>query len=116
MPKYSYEYVKYHFTEEEKKEIASTMATKVTELKQLEDDKKAVTSSFKSKIDEVQAQINIAANNITTGYEMRNTKCEIEIDPVAKVVNYLDPETGKILKTRKAQSEDLQMEMVKTNL
>ena len=40
-PKYENEFIKYTFTDEEKKEIASEMAQKIVTLQQTEDDLKA---------------------------------------------------------------------------
>jgi hypothetical protein len=60
------EYVKYHFSETEKKEIATEMAQKVTDLNGAEDEKKAIASDFKSRIDGLQANINAAATKLNT--------------------------------------------------
>ncbi len=79
------QYLKYKFAEAELREISKEMAQNVGELNQMEDDKKAVTSDFKAKIDGIQATINNCANKITSGFEMRRQECEIRPDYEGKV-------------------------------
>ena len=110
--KYSMEYIKYILNEDEKKEIAITMAQKVTELNQAEDDKKSVVSDFKSRIDGLQAEVNRSATLLNNGYEMRNMKCEIISDYDAKVFRYVRTDNGETIKERKMKSEDLQRKVI----
>jgi hypothetical protein len=70
-PKYENEFIKYLFTESEKKEIAADMAQKIVTLQQTEDDLKAIKSDYKSQIDGVQAGINSAATWCPGGYQQR---------------------------------------------
>jgi len=49
-PKYENEFIKYVFTDEEIKELATEMAQKIVTLQQIEDDLKAIKSDFKSRI------------------------------------------------------------------
>ena len=52
----------------------------------LEDEKKAVMSQYKAKLDESQAQINKLSGLVTDGFEMREVECE---------AHYHKPERGK---------------------
>ena len=104
------EYVKYTFTEDEKKEIASEMAQKVTELQQAEDDKKAVMSDFKSNIDRIQATVNNSATKLCSGYEMRKIKCEIVPNWNKKVWEYIREDNGKLAREKPMTADDLQMQ------
>ena len=104
------EYVKYRFTENEKKEIASEMAQKVSELQQAEDDKKAIMSDFKSKIDGIQANVNNAATKLNSGYEMRSVKCEIMPNWAKKVWEYIREDNGTVAREKAMTADDLQMQ------
>ena len=105
------EYVKYKFSEDEKKEIAAEMAQKVSELQQAEDDKKAIMSDFKSKIDGIQANVNNAATKLNSGYEMRSIKCEIVPRWDEKVWEHIREDTKTVARTKPMTADDLQMQL-----
>ena len=107
--KVSSEYLKYVFTEKEKSEIAIDMAQKVSELNQAEDQRKAIASDFKSKIDGLQATINHAAVRLNNGYEMRSIECEVIPNWEEKIWEYVRSDTGEVAKTTEMSPEDLQM-------
>ena len=108
---YSNEYCKYILNDDEKKEIALTMAQKVSELNQAEDDKKSVMSDFKSRIDGLSAEVNRSATLLNNGYEMRNIKCEIIPDYPSRLFRFVRTDNGEEAKTRKMTTDDLQMEL-----
>lgn len=109
-PKYENEFIKYVFTEPEKKDIANEMAQRIVNLQQAEDDKKAIMSDYKSQIDGIQAGINSAATKMTSGYEMRSTKCQVIPNYPKKVWEYNRVDTGELVKEKNMTSNDLQME------
>jgi hypothetical protein len=109
-PKYENEFIKYTFTESEKKDIAAEMAQKIVTLQQTEDDLKAIKSDYKSQIDGVQAGINSAATKLTAGYEMRSTKCQVMPNYAKKVWEYIRVDTGALVKEKGMTSNDLQIE------
>ena len=109
---YSNEYCKYILSEDEKREIALTMAQKVSEVNQAEDDKKSVMSDFKSRIDGLSAEVNRSATLLNNGYEMRNIKCEIIPDYTEKVFRFIRVDNGEEAKTRKMTTDDFQMSLV----
>jgi len=109
-PKYENEFIKYVFADEERKELATEMAQKIVTLQQTEDDLKAIKSDYKSRIDVNQAGINLSATRLTSGYEMRSTKCEVRPDYAKKVWEYIRVDTGEIAKTKDMTADDLQME------
>jgi hypothetical protein len=109
-PKYENEFIKYTFTESEKKDIAAEMAQKIVTLQQTEDDLKAIKSNYKSQIDVIQAGINSAATKLTAGYEMRSTKCQVVPNYPKKVWEYIRVDTGVLVKEKGMTSNDLQME------
>lgn len=107
---FSNEYIKHFFTDDEKKEIAIEMAQKVSELQQAEDDKKAVMSDFKSKIDGFQANVNSAATKLNNGYEMKTIKCEVVPDWTNKIWKYIRTDNMEVLKEKGMTTDDLQMQ------
>ena len=109
-PKFENEFIKYVFTESEKKDIAAEMAQKIVTLQQTEDDLKAIKSDFKSQIDGVQAGINSAATKLTSGYDMRSIKCQVVPNYLKKVWEYIRVDTGEMVKKKSMTSNDLQME------
>jgi len=109
--KKSSEYLKYSFTEPEKAEIAVEMAQKVAELNQVEGQLKAIKSQYKSKVDVLQGEINLAAEKLNTGYEMRSVKCEVTPNWEEKIWEYIRLDTGEFVRTEEMSVEDLQMRL-----
>ena len=106
--KYENEFIRYTFTESELKEIAGEMAQKIVNLQQADDDKKAIMSDLKSQIDGIQAGINSAATKMTSGYEMRLVKCQVVPNYDKKVWEYIQADTGIMVKEKGMTSNDLQ--------
>lgn len=102
------EYCKYQFNQDEKKELSEEMAQKVVELAQLEDDRKAVASDFKGRIDGVKAQINSAATKLNNGYEMRQIKCEVTRDYTLKKIFIVRTDNDETVREKDMNSDDLQ--------
>lgn len=78
--------LRYDFTATETHDHALELAKKNQELAQLEDQKKSVISSYKARIDEVQARINALSEKVTTGWETRDIECRVA---------YHQPQEGK---------------------
>ena len=108
---FSNEYIKHSFTDDKKAEIAIEMAQKVSELSSAEDDKKAVMSDFKSRIDLLQANVNSAATKLNNGYEMQNIKCEIVPDWDKKVWQYFRVDDESLVREKPMTADDLQMKL-----
>ena len=105
------EYLKYEFTEAEKKDLAGDLAQKVAALQRAEDEKKAIMSDFKSQIDGVQAHINNLATKFNNGYEMRQIECEVIPNIDHKVWETYRCDTGERVKTKAMTQTDLQGDM-----
>jgi len=103
---HSDEFVKFILTEAEKRDLATDMARKVAELNQAEDEKKAIMSDLKSKIDGLAAAVNSAATKLNNGYEYRTVSCEIDRDYKAKLVRYWFDE--QIVKEKLMAQNELQ--------
>jgi len=109
--KKSSEYLKYSFTEPEKAEIAIEMAQKVAEVNQAESQLKAVKSQYTGKINILQAELNLAAEKLNTGYEMRSVKCEVVPNWEEKIWEYVRLDTGEFVRAEEMSVEDLQMRL-----
>lgn len=70
--------LKYVFTPKEKEEIGIELANKTQEQRSLEDEKKSITSTYASRINEAKEQITQAANKVASGYELRQIECEVQ--------------------------------------
>ncbi len=83
--------LRHAFTPAETIEIAKKMAEASRELNQAEDEKKAVTSQLKAKVDGISARVTEYAGKINSGFEYRNTQV---------LVKYHTPKTGQKRLTR----------------
>ena len=105
------ELCKYSFSEEEKKEFSVNMANKISEFHEVTDQKKAVMSDFKSKLDALSAEINTMARKVKDGYEMRYMDCEIRKDYDKKIVSYVRVDNDEVVRTRIMTEEDMQLKL-----
>ena len=100
--------VRVKLTENEIRVIAETLARKIGEKKQLEDEKKSLVSEMTAKINEASAAINYLAATHSTGYEMRDMECEIEYNISKKTRAVIHPITGETVATRPLESWELE--------
>jgi len=105
------EYVKYQFSEDELKDLSNSMARKVSEKNEVEDQKKSVNSDFKAKIDGADAEINGLARKVQDKYEMRYMECEIIIDHKKKKVMSERLDTKEIVRERDMTEDELQQKL-----
>jgi len=70
------EYLTVPFTEKELRNKSGELASKTQEVKNLENRKSSVVASIASSIKEVRARIDVLAENIRSGSEMRDVRCE----------------------------------------
>ena len=83
--------LKYLFSDREKLILAGELANKQQELRQLEDQKKSINSEYASRINIAREHININADKLASGYEMREIDCKVQ---------YHTPEQNKKLLLR----------------
>ena len=106
---YCTQWCKYKFNEDEMRKIAETLAHKTQDLEMIEEEKKAVVSAFKERIDRVSAEQRAAARKYKNGYEMRNIECEVQRDYDAGVIRYIRTDTGEV-------ASEVQMTMAERQL
>ena len=104
-------FLKYVFTEEEKRGLAENMVRKVTEAEDLEDQKKAVTSEYTAKINSAQAEAQSTAKKLTSGFEMRSVDCEEQLDYDQKKVTTIRLDDGEIVENRTMSNLELQQSL-----
>ena len=102
------EFCRYVFSDKEKKEIAAAMAQAISELKRKEDDLRSVKSEFKSEMDALNAAINKAAEELNSGYAMRNVECTVRADFEGKVWRVYRDDTHEQVREVKMSVDDLQ--------
>lgn len=97
------------FSEKEIREKSRQLAEACQERGHIEDEKKAVMSDYKSKLDSKEAEINTLAGDIQRGFNMKTNLCEVKKDFSKGVKHYLFD--GKRVGTEKLTAKDHQAEL-----
>lgn len=100
--------IKHILTQEERNEMAFSLAEKQLEKNMLEDEKKSVTSSYKAKIDAKNAEINVLSGNVKDGYVFVSIYSDRRKNTVTRQWEWWNPETGEIVKTEPFSPKDYQ--------
>lgn len=106
------EFLEYKFNEQELKEISSELARATSEQNNLENEKKAVMSEFKAKIDTKAAERQKLAGHINTGCEYRYIDCEMMMNTPKvgrKTLTRLD--TAEVVWEKEMSKEELQLRL-----
>jgi hypothetical protein len=109
-------FLKYHYTPEEKTEIAERLAQKTQALARVEDDKKSAAAQFKSQAESIQKDINLCAVQYQSGYEMRDIECRVVMDYEAGLVRHYRTDNGDLAQERKLTQSERQMRLDEFNL
>jgi hypothetical protein len=99
----------YVFSEEEKRQMAQELANKNIEIAGLEDEKKAVMSSFKARIDAATANVNLLATHLAQGKKQIFYKCYLDFDRTRKMRLWKEQKTHKVIKEEPMREEDQQV-------
>ncbi len=89
---------RYQFTEDERRDMGLQLSRAVQESGLIEEQKKQIMSEFKAKLDAVQANSSSLAIKIGNGYEMRETRCRVELFPTEGKKRFFLPETDELIK------------------
>jgi hypothetical protein len=89
-------YLRYDFTATEIYELSMKLANKTQDKSRVVEEKKSVTSQYKSQLDALDAELSGYSSKVANGYEMRKVECEIL---------YHKPEQGKKTIIRKDTNE-----------
>lgn len=102
VPKHEKRWLRYDFSAVEVHDLSMEMANKTQELNQVAQEKKSVTSSFKSKMDTLSVSVNSLADKVSSGYEIREVQCDIK---------YHWPKQGMKTLTRKDTNAKIEEKM-----
>lgn len=105
------EFLRYHFNEDEKKDLAQGMAQSVIKVRDLEEEKKTITSQFASQINEANAKANSAAQKLESGFEMRMIDCEERWNYKTKTITVIRLDTGEEVRERTMNNRECQKDM-----
>ena len=108
-------YLKYQFSEEEKKNMGDDLAQKFASKHETEDKLKAVSTQIKSEINALDAIMGGLAEKIRSGYEMRDVECEIERDFKNARITITRLDTGEIVESRAMTPEERQKKLFEEN-
>ena len=102
---------RYEFSVEEKRDIASELANGIADLQRMEDNKKSIMSQIKSEMDSKQSKINLSAEHLRSGFEMRDIECEVVYAYVDDVVRWIRTDNGEVAHERKMRPDERQMKL-----
>lgn len=104
-------YLKYHFSEDERKEQASELARFVGSKNELEQQKKEAMAQFKADIEKADSQISTLSTHLNQGYIHKNIDCEVTKDFDRKTVTIIRLDTGEFVESRAMTPNELQKEL-----
>lgn len=98
-------------TEEELREVGRRMARSVQEKKEAEDALKNVKKQYEQVITGADAQINLCASKIQSGYEFREVECEVLRNYESGIIFVVRCDTGEQESSRPMTKEERQMRL-----
>lgn len=98
-------------TEKERMDKAKLLAQSVTEKSEAEDQRKAMASDYKAKIDGMEAQIQRLSGHVTTGMESRRVDCVWEFDLDRKTKFLIRTDTGETVSQARLTQDELQAKL-----
>lgn len=103
-------------TDEEKLAAGKTQADKAIEKITLENDAKRISADFKARISAVDAELQVLANKISSGYEHRNVTCTAYIgDPEPDKKRIVRDDTGEHIAIEELTESELQRELINSD-
>lgn len=98
----------YKFSEEEKREIAQDLANAIAEVRASEDKLKAAQTQIKAEIEAKKGIINLKAENLRSGFEMRSVECEKVMAYADNEVRWIRCDTGEVAHRRRMDADERQ--------
>ena len=102
--------VKHVLTPEELDASGKALAKSTAALKYTEEEKKAITADFSSKISQLEAEISIFADRVNNGHCYQTMKCQVEFDWKEGKKHVIHPETGEVLESAEITEDERQLE------
>lgn len=94
---------------DEKRAMAQDLATKNIGLQGLEEERKAVVSNYKARIDQTNAEIGVLANYLAQGKKQQMYKCYLDFDRTRKMRLWKEQKTHRVIKEEPMKEEDAQI-------
>lgn len=92
--------------------LGSTLANTFSELRSAEDEKKAVVTQCKAKIDAIKARATEIAGKVSSGFEMTDIQCEIRYDqPSPGMKSTVRLDTGEVINVDPMTDAERQTEL-----
>jgi hypothetical protein len=107
--------VKHVFTFDEREALGGELARAHGALRNIEKELEQVKSSYKAKTAEAEARIDCLSTNITNGFEMRNERCRVVLNPKKRQkLFYLEeaPRSAEPVIIEEMTPDDFQPELV----
>lgn len=104
-------YLKYVFTEDEKKSMGNDLAEKFSRHDEAEARLKSVSTQIKSEIATIDAQMSSIAEKMRSGYEYRDVECWIECLYDSGVIQIVRKDTGEVVEERPMTAEERQQKL-----
>ncbi|KAA9357269.1 hypothetical protein [Larkinella humicola] len=102
---------RHYYTPEEHSEKSQQLATVNIQKVELEDEKKAITSEYKAKIDAHQSQLNLLSRQVHDRFETRTILAVKRKNFTDRIWEYINPDSGEIIKTEPLTGRDLQYDV-----
>lgn len=101
---------KHVFTEEEKKGLQIALLEALTEIDEKQEEKSSVAATIGAAVKVLVAEQHEIMSKLMQGHEMRHTECRKVIDYENEIVNWVDADTGDVLREDPLQDSDRQLE------
>lgn len=106
------EFLKHEFTQDEILEKGKELARLSSEHISIDNERKAVASSFKAQLDGKSAEIEMIGNHINNGYEHRYVECVFVMnDPNTGFKCIYRKDTGETVRSMPMSQEEMQIGM-----
>jgi len=101
--------IKHDLTQDERNEMNTQLTDKLIEISEVEDEKKAKAAQFKARLDGLNGDVNLLARQLRDGYIFYTVSAERRRNYLLKRWEYVNPETGELLKSEPFMGRDFQM-------
>jgi hypothetical protein len=104
------EFVKYQFTHDEIHAMGADLARVATEHRNIDNERKAIASEFKAKLDGKSAEIEMISSHINSGFQHKYVDCKcVYNDPQPGFKTTYRHDSGEIVKTESMSPDELQV-------
>lgn len=100
-----------NYTDEELSNFKNELVKKLTEVGELQNEKKDFDADKSAKIKSREDDISRLVNNINVGYEFRTIECDVKIDINKDEKYIIRTDTNEVVETLKLRPEEKQTEL-----